>query len=447
MYANVASIVPATGSVSPVDARLSGSYGRVADRVSDLHSDSKQIAVWAVPNIPFSAGMLFLGYTYADARAQSRGFDGASGGDPRALEWAPGPFTPRHQITVQYARMFFSGSAGISAALKTTSGFAFTPTVAGDINGDGFSNDRAFIFNPNASTTDPAVASGLNALLQNGPKAARDCLAPQIGNIADRNACVGPWYQTVNAALSFNSIPRSNNRARILVNFANLTSALDEILHGSNLRGWGVVPLPDPTLYQVRGFDPVAQKFIYQVNPRFGSTNGATTTRRSPFRVTLDVQVDLGRSATEQQVEQNIRIRPSMLGTRAPVESVRIRYMRSNYSDFYAFILRNADSLALSRDQTDRIKVEQAKMRATGDSVYRALAQYLVALPNDFDVKDAAKHVTTTNDDMWKIIYAEKSFLVTTLTPGQVRRLPSPILNMITVPDFKGRFFFGAFTP
>jgi hypothetical protein len=431
-----------------VDARRTGSYGRIADRVSDLHSDSKQIAVWAVPNIPFSAGMLFFGYTYADARTQSRGFDGASAGDPRMLEWAPGAFTPRHQLTVQYARMFFGGSTGISAALKATSGFAYTPTVAGDINGDGFSNDRAFVFDPGAPTTDAAVATGLNALLQNGPKSARDCLARQIGAIAARNGCVGPWYETMNAALSFNSIPRSNNRARILVNFANLTSAFDEILHGSNdLHGWGVIPLPDPTLYQVRGFDPTGQKFIYQVNPRFGSSSAATTTRRSPFRITFDVQVDLGRSSVEQQVEQNIRIRPSMLGTRAPVDSVRVRYMRTNYSDFYAFILRNADSLALSRDQTDRIKIEQARMRTVGDSVYRVLAQYLVALPTDFDVKDAAKHVTTSNTDMWNIIYAEKTFLLNTLTPGQVRRLPSPIQNMITVPEFKGRFFFGAFTP
>ncbi|MEO7086568.1 MAG: hypothetical protein ABI442_21550, partial [Gemmatimonadaceae bacterium] len=446
VYAAAASIVPSTGSVSAVDARRSASYGRIANRVADLRGDAKQIAVTAIPNIPFPAGMIFLGYTFIDSRTQARGFDGASGSDPRNVEWAPGSFSPRHQFTAQYARAFFGGSFGITSSLKTTSGFAFTPLVAGDINGDGLSNDRAFVFNPASSATDASVAAGLKTLMQSGPSAARDCLNSQIGTIAARNSCVGPWYATMNAAMSFNSIPKSNNRAHVLINLANVTGAFDELLHGTNgLHGWGQLPLPDPLLLQVRGFDPTSQRFIYQVNPRFGSSGLATTTRRSPFRITLDVQLDLGRSSAEQQVEQNIRLRPSMLGTRAPVDSIRLRYMRNNYSDFYGFLLRSADSLALSRDQTDHIRVEQAKMRAIGDSVYNVLAKYLAALPDNFDVKDAVKHVNDTNDEMWKFIYAEKAFLVETLTPGQIRRLPSPIQNLITVPDFKGRFFFGNF--
>ncbi|HEX3867160.1 MAG TPA: hypothetical protein VHV78_10415, partial [Gemmatimonadaceae bacterium] len=77
--------------------------------------------------------------------------------------------------------------------------------------------------------------------------------------------------------------------------------------------------------------------------------------------------------------------------------------------------------------------------------MYAALAAYLVALPDAFDVKDAVKHVNDTNDAGWAAIYGERAFLTTTLTPGQIRLLPSPIQNMVLNPDFKGRFFFGGF--
>src|SRR4029079_7285155 len=170
--------------------------------------------------------------------------------------------------------------------------------------------------------------------------------------------------------------------------------ALDELLHGSDkLRGWGAIPLPDATLYQVHGFDPANRQFIYQVNPRFGASSPATTTRRNPFRMTLDVQLDLGRSVQEQQVEQNLRVRPSLYGTRATADSIKARYMRTQFSDFYAMLLRNADSLALSRSQSEQLQAEQKVLRAHADSIFADLAKDLVALPQDYDVKSAAQRV------------------------------------------------------
>ncbi len=386
--------------------------------------------------------MVFLGYTYANTRAQARGFDGASAGDPRGIEWAPGSFAPRHKVTLQYGRPFFGAAVGLSGALVATSGYTFTPTVLGDINGDGLSNDRAFIYNPVAAP-DTAVGNGLNSLLRSGSSSARNCLAAQIGTIAGRNSCVGPWSAMANANLAFTKLP-GLNRARVYLNFANVTGALDQLLHGSsNLRGWGMLPLPDPTLYQVRGFDPTAQRFLYQVNPRFGASGPSTTTRLNPFRITLDVQLDLGRSADEQRVEQTIRIRPSMLGTRAPVDSIKARYLRSGFTDVFGVMLRFGDSLALSRDQLDRVKVEQIALRARADSIFGVLAKYLSELPDRFDVQEAVKHVNDATDAVWDAIYAEKTFLSTTLTPGQVRLLPGPIQEMMLIPNYKGRFFFG----
>ncbi|HVX41315.1 MAG TPA: carboxypeptidase-like regulatory domain-containing protein [Gemmatimonadaceae bacterium] len=436
------SIVASTGAISAVDARAHPEFGRVADRVSDLRGDAKQLAVYAIPDIPFRIGILLVGYTYSDARVQGRGFDQSTSGDPRTMEWSMAPFTPRHQLTAQFAHTFHQGRFGASGLLKVQSGFPFTPIVAGDINGDGASNDRAFVFDP--ASADPSVASGLRALMASGPAAARNCLSAQMGQIAARNSCVGPWSATANANFAWFRVPHTDNRASLFLSFANLAGGIDELLHGSNrLHGWGMFPLPDPMLYQVRGFDQNAKRFLYEVNPRFGSTSPATTTRRSPFRITLDLSLTLGRSPQEQQVEQNIRVKPHLVGTRATADTIKERFMKQQFSDIYAIMLHFADSLALSRDQVDAMQAEQKVLRAEADSIYAGLAAYLVGLPASYDVPEAAKHVTQAGDSVWNRIYAEKAFLVKTLTPGQLRLLPSPLRAMIEVPDFKGRFFFG----
>ena len=46
-------------------------------------------------------------------------------------------------------------------------------------------------------------------------------------------------------------------------------------------------------------------------------------------------------------------------------------------------------------------------------------------------------------DSVWNVIYGERDFLKKTLTPGQIVLLPAPIRDMVTTPDYKGRFFFG----
>ena len=68
--------------------------------------------------------------------------------------------------------------------------------MLGDINGDGYANDRAFVFDPASPTTDPAVADGIRSLLANGSPSARDCLSKQLGTVANRSSCEGPWYTT-----------------------------------------------------------------------------------------------------------------------------------------------------------------------------------------------------------------------------------------------------------
>ncbi len=445
VFVSADAVVPSTGAVSPVDARSAASFGRVGDRVSDLRGDARQLTVYAIPNLRLGAGIVTLGYTFAATRVQARGFDQNTAGDPRAIDWSPSAFTPRHQLILQLARNFHGGDVGSSLAFRAASGFRYTPLVSSDINGDGLANDRAFVFDP--STTMDSIGPSLRALLAAAPEGARDCLSRQLGRIVARASCIGPWSATMNANLAFYQIPRSGGRARVFLSFANVLGGIDRLLHGeSGMRGWGVFPLPDPILYQVRGFDPIARRFLYQVNPRFGSTNPAMTTRRTPFRISLDVQLDLGHSALEQQVELNLRIRPRLAGTRAPVDTIKSRFMHAGsngYSDLYAVLLRMADSLALSRSQVEALQREQLSMRARADTLFGALAAHLVALPTDFSVKEAARLVSATGDQIWAAIYEEAPFLRSTLSTGQVALLPSAVRDMVTIPNYRGRFLYG----
>ena len=51
-------------------------------------------------------------------------------------------------------------------------GNPYTPLVSGDVNGDGYSNDRAFIFDP-ATAADPTVATAMTSLLETTDREAR----------------------------------------------------------------------------------------------------------------------------------------------------------------------------------------------------------------------------------------------------------------------------------
>jgi hypothetical protein len=446
VYVPVSSIVPTTGSLSPADARLSSAFGPVTDRVSDLSNHTKQITVYAIPALPYSVGVLTLGYTYASGRAQLRGFDQSTGGDPRTREWSPVTYLPHHTFVVQAAHSF--SDVAITAFVRATSGLPFTPMVSGDINGDGSPyNDRAYIFDPAAANA--SVAGGLSSLMNSGSSAARSCLRTQVGKIAAPGSCTGPWSTSMTASLIFlPSVPHTNDRAHVSLSLSNPLGGLDQLLHGANhLHGWGTQPYPDQTLYRVRAFDPTTSEFAYDVNPRFGRSDPSTTGIRVPFSVTLDVSFNLGYSPAEQVLAINMRMRPALKGTRAPADSIRKRYMRvrgdNGFMNIYGLLLSPtmADSLAISREQMEQLQQEEVVLTARADSIFGALATYLAGLPSSYDHKAALLRANQASASVWQAVYAERKFLLKVLTPGQIRRLPMPLYQMVTQENYRNRFY------
>jgi hypothetical protein len=442
IFVNPSAIFPGTGSVAAVASRRIAGLGRVTTNVSDLRGHAAQLTVYAIPRLPLSLGLLTLGYTFSSVTSDARGFDQTTATDPRVVERSRDRFSPSHQFVMQFARGF--RKVGLTAFLRAASGYRFTPVIGSDINGDGFANDRAFVFNP-ARESDPSLAGGLEQLLVRSSPPTRKCLNSQLGKMAEPSSCVGPWRATFNANLWLvPALPLSARRATARLSFLNVLGGVDRLVHGGNsLHGWGSIPTVDPVLYRVKGFDTVTRQFLYQVNPEFGIRRLGSNTFSTPFRIALEVSIDLGRSPQRQALVQNLRLRPGLVGTRAPVDSLKTRYMRQNFTDVYAVILQMADSMALSRSQIDSLQEHSAALRSEADSVYSGLATYLTSLPDNYDEEAALRTVTVANDEMWRIIFSQKELLLTLLSPGQVRLLPPAVFQMLTVPGYNQRFFFG----
>jgi hypothetical protein len=432
-------IDPVSGGVSPVPARIDGAFGRVVSNRADGRAFTRQAIVTIAPDLAdVSALYGSLSYTLSSVRSIESGFDGSTFNSPVSREWARAPLDARHQF------LFRGGYAakGIIGTIfgRVQSGFPFTPVVGGDVNGDGLANDRAFVFDP-AHAGDATIATAMRALIDGASPRIRQCLTRQAGVAAARASCEGPWTASLNAQLttSYQAFHLPRRISQIALTFTNPLGGIDQLVHGAgNLHGWGTQPVPDPVLYNVRGFDAAAKRFRYEVNPRFGNTNPAASTLRAPFRMTLDVSLDIGRPIFLQQLERSLKPgRGGYPGPRLTAEEIKRRYESTNVADPYTSILREADSLLLSRGQVDSLQHVHAAYRLKMDTLWTGLATYLAALPDQYDAAAALMRQEATIAAGWEITRLDvREWLPRILSPIQLRILPgyAPALLRATEP-------------
>ncbi len=309
VFVDATTIVSTTGATSFLASRLNPSFGQVLVTSSDTRSDSKQLSV-SLSGLTPRGAIFNVSYTLARATDQGTAgggfgrFGGAGGfggfgsattaGDPNVREWATSDFERRHSF-VTTVTWPFGQALEITAFGRMSSGAPFTPLVGADINGDGARNDRAFLFNPSA-TSDAGVAAGMRRLLGSAPDAVRECLADQIGRVAVRNSCTGVWQPSLDFQMNWRpNFWGLNRRLAVSVVTVNTLGGLDELLHGStNLRGWGQFRGQDNTLLYVRGFDAATQSYRYEVNERFGAARNGANGIRVPFQLGINARYTLG---------------------------------------------------------------------------------------------------------------------------------------------------------
>ncbi|MGD9524618.1 MAG: carboxypeptidase regulatory-like domain-containing protein [Gemmatimonadales bacterium] len=311
VYADPAQIIASTGAVPLSASRVNPAFGRVNEVFSGLENTTTQLTA-SVSTFLRRGATVNFSYTWQRSRDQGGsgggggGFGGGRGGvgggfsaggsiatpgDPNSFLWADASRTHNIQANISWP---FSQALDVSLVGRMTSGSRYTPIVQGDINGDGASrNDIAFVYDP-ASAPTPEVAAAMDRLLGSLSGNARECLASQLGGIAERNSCVGPWQPSLDLQVNWRP-GMFDNRLALSFSTINLLGGLDELFHGQDgLKGWGLNQRPDATLLQVTGFDATTREFQYVVNERFGATGGSANAIRSPFQVALQMRYSIG---------------------------------------------------------------------------------------------------------------------------------------------------------
>ncbi|MDB4874881.1 MAG: hypothetical protein JWM41_1327 [Gemmatimonadetes bacterium] len=423
VYAQATSIVPNSGAIASGEARVTNEFTHVSELRSDVKSEAKQVTVSLSPvsfNTTFGWG---LSYVYANTREQYRGF-ASTAGNPLDLSWGRSPFDSRHQLQYRLTYNAFDWvRLGWFGSFR--SGTPYTPLVVGDINGDGYNNDRAFVFDP-SKTTDPAVAAGMQSLLATGSAQAKDCLRSQLGQVAARNSCQGPWTTQANLNFSFNPIKvRMPQRATLSFQISNPLVAADMLLHGeNNLRGWGQAAIPQSSLLYVRGFDPLTQRYKYEVNQRFGATAVGATALRSPVTLTTRLQFDVGPTRERQALTQLLDRGRTLSGTKAPEQMLKI-FGPIGITNPMATILRQADTLQLTSQQADSIAVLNRAFTIRLDSIWSPMAKYLAALPDKYDQGEAYDRYRSSREMSVDALIKIAPTVRALLTADQLRRLPT----------------------
>lgn len=450
VFVSPSAIDVASGAVSAAESRRSAAYGRVNVLQSDLRGRGAQLTVGLGPdrfnrfwrNWPFWG----VNYTLQRIDRQVRGFDGAAAGDPRAIEWAPAWSDARHLWLLQAGHQGKFGTLSVFARLQ--SGLPFTPTVQGDINGDGRGGDRAYVPSP-AATTDANLAAGLRALQTSGSDIAKRCLAASIANPLARNGCRGPWTRTVNLTWSppINYASKGwRSRVNMTVFANNLLSGLDQLVHGDNLRGWGGVATPDATLLIPRGFDATAKAFRYDVNPRFGETRPSRTTWREPFRVTIDMQIRLHVDYDVQQLRRVLEpVKMNGRYERRGIDSLLTNYL-SETSSIHRALVYEGDSLFLRPDQIAKLRQRDSVFAEGVRAIYRPLAEYLVSVPGGRASAEALAKAKDAKDAYWVLFWKQPEIAAEVLDSQQIE-LMGLLKDMLTIPQGKrkgNQYYFGS---
>ena len=430
VFANAGAIVPATGAIALADTRVSTAYQAVHVERSDLRLESKQLSLNLKPVTANPRLKWELTYTLLDAREKYNGFT-STVGNPFDTQWGSLMQQGRQSIDVLWRDYPIFDVVYVTAAVRMLSGQRYTPMIAGDVNGDGASNDRAFIFDP-ARTADTSLAGAMRSLLATGSASARDCLTRQLNALSSRGSCQGPWTAIGGLQIRFNpqkiGLPK---RANISLQVQNPLGIADLALHGSSgLHGWGQPIPPDQNLLYVRGFDPATKQFKYEVNQRFGSTRPQqAATRALPF-ISLQVQVDIGVPRERQLLTRALDFGRGHAGNKQGAESMKVFGM-SAIPNPMSLILQQADSLKLTRLQADSLASLSRKFAVFADSIWTPASRYFAQLPDGYRHGDAYDRYVSAREKTVDYLLTLVPDAKAVLTPSQRRKIPLQLANFL----------------
>jgi Carboxypeptidase regulatory-like domain len=420
------SIVAATGAIASRDGRVSPEFHHVTELRSDLSSASRQVTLQLSPASVNSQYTWSASYSINNVRDHASGF-ASTAGNPFDVSAARSALDWRHQFQFAIGSNFFD-LVRVSWLERFTSGMPYTPVVAGDVNGDGFANDRAFVADP-SRTADTALASAMRTLVAGSPSSVRRCLQRQLGQLAARNSCEGPWTSSAFMSVSFNPVKvRLPQRATLSFTIGNPLGAADLMLHGEGrAHGWGQTAAPDPRLLFVRGFDAQSLRYRYEVNQRFGNASQAVSAVRTPVTITAWLRMDVGPSRERQGLTQMLDRGRKIPGAKLSEGTLKLVYGSAGIINPIAAILRQSDTLRLSPGQSDSIATWNRRYLVQVDSIWAPVFTYYAALPEIYDQDQVYDRYRRAREASVDLLMKAAPDITALLTAEQRRKLPDLI--------------------
>ena len=193
-------------------------------------------------------------------------------------EWANSAFVRPHTFVLS-GEMELPLEIGLSGIFRAYSGSYYTPTVQGDLNGDGNNNNRPFIGAPEQMAFErPEDQAAYEQLLSS-----HACLGDAVGTIIGRNSCRNPAIQELDLSVRRTFSP-GDQEVELVVDLFNVLNFVNS--------DWGQlrqVAGVNRRLLVARGYDAEQEKIVYRVNDGFGEETFIGPTRQ--FQAQLGLRV------------------------------------------------------------------------------------------------------------------------------------------------------------
>ena len=258
-----------------------------------------------------------------------------------------------------------------------------------------------------------------------------DCLREQIGTVAARNSCRGPWQATFDLHVNYRpSILHLERRLTVSLSTINLLRGVDELLHGVNgAHGWGLTLQPDPTLSYVTGFDSSARQFIYAINERFGATGRGANAFRAPFQIGIQAHLTIGPDRQQAALDALRGFgggRGAGPGGPGRFAAARLDSILPNPP---AQVLALRDSIALTAEQVTTLEAVRdslaSELRVIADSVRSAAGGLDASGDRQAALARVRAQFALARDAVTRAVDAVHQ----ALTPEQWSRVPESIRN------------------
>jgi hypothetical protein len=290
VYVPASTINTRNGAANWVNSRKTNALGRVLDLISDGKKNQFAIVIDGTYRY-YKDGQITASYTWNDSKdntsyngnvANSATLSLMVKDDPRdlgSMTYADNQF--RSKVVV-YANA--PGIWGITVGIRFTGmgGTRYSLAVAGNMNGDFVnSNDLAYIYDPNNSSTPKYIADGISSILANPDveKSLKEYLTKSFGKIAERNGGVNGFYGTFDLRLAKKMLFYKNHGLELSVDIFNVSNMFNK-KSGVNKN------LGKQNIYNITSFNPDTETFGYRVN----TTTGVSPLGGTPFQAQIGMR-------------------------------------------------------------------------------------------------------------------------------------------------------------